>query len=56
MVYPLNSNTTLVKVKFEYRHAEDLTIANSNTTLVKVKFKELRLQTGLSQVFKYNTC
>ena len=31
-----NSNTTIVSINLEYRHAEDLTIANSNTTIVSI--------------------
>ena len=34
---PLNSNTTLVKVKYYSTLSQELKLKNSNTTLVKVK-------------------
>ena len=37
----LNSNTTLVKVKFSKHLYFQRQIVNSNTTLVKVKFKKI---------------
>ena len=52
-----NSNTTLVKVKYQKSQAEIKFFVNdSNTTLVKVKFNDDENIVKITAVFKYNTC
>ena len=51
MVYPLNSNTTLVKVKSVNQAVPGATALNSNTTLVKVKYNSIIEM----QYFKHNS-
>ena len=51
----INSNTTLVKVKYFLHQLRTATIFYSNTTLVKVKCIERKNEAG-DHEFKYNTC
>ena len=51
----LNSNTTLVKVKWFKRKITSIFERYSNTTLVKVKLIVIH-HTGNPTEFKYNTC
>ena len=52
----LDSNTTLVKVKFPFVNLPFEHVANSNTTLVKVKFFAVSAYVQCANGFKYNTC
>ena len=51
----LNSNTTLVKVKYKPARRINLQEKDSNTTLVKVKWGKTKGWTG-AILFKYNSC
>ena len=51
----MDSNTTLVKVKFTITNIVLMQKNDSNTTLVKVKF-EGGLNDLQDRIFKYNTC
>ena len=55
VIAQMNSNTTLVKVKFMNNLDKENRLINSNTTLVKVKFSK---QSNVINTikFKYNTC
>ena len=51
----MDSNTTLVKVKYILYYSFCETFPYSNTTLVKVKFAGLK-RTDTTAKFKYNSC
>ena len=50
-----DSNTTLVKVKYNANWDALLSNKDSNTTLVKVKFLDIFHAVSVGE-FKYNTC
>ena len=51
----IDSNTTLVKVKYLFYHAGLYLLYHSNTTLVKVKLFNAIVADFL-EAFKYNSC
>ena len=56
MYFCVNSNTTLVKVKFTALCVHQKKYYDSNTTLVKVKYGYKFIVISFPKLFKYNTC